>query len=153
MKTLGYFLVWFLVITNVVLAQTDTANGKPNVTIKVDVQRDANGNIISYDSTYVKTWSFNGQDIINDSLIRSLFSSFEHDLTGFGSFDIPDFPFFIDSLTNQWFDFDFSKMHQEMIKEMKRMQDSFGFPIIPEDIHRKDDSIKKEKTALKTKKI
>ena len=165
MKILVFFigLSFGFFYTNPGHAQTDSLTNKPNIKINVNVQRDENGNIVGYDSSYVETWSSDGRNIDADSLIQSFnnrFKSFGFD--DFGDFDIPGFSdksFFNDSTISfpDFFSFpgfpDMEKMNREMMEEMKRMQDYFGMPSVPVLPPQDNRKVKKEKTSFQTTKI
>ena len=143
--------------------QKDSLKGKPDIRINVNVQRDKNGNIVGYDSSYVETWSSDGRNVDADSLIQSFnnrFKSFGFD--DFGDFDMPGFSdkFFFNDSTISFPDFfsfpgfpDMEKMNREMMEEMKRMQDYFGMPPVPVLPPQDNRKVKKEKTSFQTTKI
>ncbi len=148
--------------TNPGQAQTDSLKNQPNVKINVNVQRDENGNVIGYDSSYVETWSSDGRDIDADSLMQSFNQRFEN-FDDFGDFDFrahkfSDNSFFPDSITNDpfkgFFSFpDMEKIQQEIMNEMRQMQKMFGdMPIEPPQLQN-DKKVKKEKISFQPTKI
>lgn len=148
--------------TNPGQAQTDSLSNKPNIKINVNVQRDGNGNVIGYDSSYVETWSSDGRNVNADSLMQ-LFNKRFQDF-GLSGSDIPGFSdnsFFNDStMTVPFPDFfsvpdfpDMEKMNKEMMEEMKRMQNYFGMPSVPVSPQKNNQKVKKEKTSFQTTKI
>ncbi len=167
MKILVFFigLSFGFFFVNPGQAQIDSLTNKPNIKINVNVQRDENGNIVGYDSSYVETWSSDGGNINVDSLMQSFnnrFKAFGFD--DFGDIDIPGFSdksFFNDSIMTvpfpDFFSFpdfpDMEKMNKEIMEEMKRMRDYFGMPSVPVLPPQDNRKVKKEKTSFQTTKI
>jgi hypothetical protein len=126
----------------VVFSQKKPDSKKPDEQIKVNKEYDEKGNLIGYDSTYVRSWSSDSTQEIGDiDAIRKEmenfmkgkgFSYFFGDSTGFagdpfGSFrspffdhfeDLPDSAFDQSDSTGVQFPFsDFGKMHEQMMKQ------------------------------------
>ncbi len=114
---------------------------EPNVRINVNVERDENGNIIRYDSTYIETWS-SSDDIPID--IDSLFSSFGFNAIPFGAdiFGNPMMPY-QDTIWGNFFEpipmpktpSDIEKIQRAMEEQMKQMQQMLLAPplLVPDD--------------------
>lgn len=107
----------------------DCKNNKPNVQISVKKQTDKNGNITSYDSTYISTWSGNN---INpderDSIFQNIEKQFQDKQYGNNSFGIDSaFSLNNDFLDNDSlffgdiFDSHFYEYHNNVMKEMEEM--------------------------------
>jgi len=114
-RFLYLFIFSFAIITN---AQTiQKQKNQPDIRIDVNVQRDDNGNIIGYDSTYVETWSSDGTNVNTDSLMRMLRSNFifEFNDDDNGFFETPD----IDAIQRQ------------MMEDIKQMEQMFQFNCMP----------------------
>lgn len=157
-------------------AQEDTLQNKPNIKINVHVQRDANGNVVGYDSSYVETWSSDGQTNYNiDSILNSHFKTFNdmglnHDMffdfskdsifqnmfkdfgminndNFFNLFSMPDFYFPEDSVFGKMFSFpDFDKLREEMLDKMKQFNNNYKPPV---EKQRDEQPVKKEKINFK----
>jgi len=143
-------------------AQEDTLKNKPNIKINVHTQRDANGNIVGYDSSYVETWSSNGQNLNSDSLYKSQFKTFSdinsnHDRffnfpndsifeNMFPAFGMPD-----DDIFSKMFSFpNLDKLNKEMLNKMKQFYQHFD---MPKDNFQKKKPVKKEKISFNTTNI
>jgi hypothetical protein len=88
LTVLGCFLVMTIQHAG---AQNKAAINKPNVHISVKKKTDKNGNIISYDSTYISTWSSNTNNgVENDSIYGENDDKFQKNQFG-------NFPFNNDS--------------------------------------------------------
>jgi len=137
MKTKNIILLLVVLFSaNIIYAQNNNQSN-PKVDIKVTKKTDKNGNIVSYDSTYVKTWtSSNVSSVEMDSLMREFNSQF-------GSIDLNDNDFFQPFAGVKSFD----DMQKQMIDEINRMHELIGIkscnPIIP----------KQNKKQIKPKKI
>ncbi len=102
---------------------------KPQIRYRVNVERDSNGNIIRYDSTYVMTWSSNGQNPVDiDSLMQSMgiqIIPFEGDFYGndttLNGFMPDDYMNRMNEMMQQM-----EEMHRRMIEEMEQMQKMYG---------------------------
>ncbi len=126
MKTKKFFYLLgllFLIFQVPVNAQTVDAINKPNVRIKVNIKKDAQGNIISYDSSYVSTWSSSGKNVSTniDSLLKVFgFSKeanspfFEPDSIMNNFLVAPSLP---DSVKNT---------PKEILEELKRLEQAYG---------------------------
>ena len=68
------FFVFNIFLSSNLLAQI--SSNQPNIKTQVNIQKDDKGNIISYDSTYVETWSSDGSDVDIDAIMRSLDKDF-----------------------------------------------------------------------------
>ncbi len=69
-----------LFITGQSIAQTRAdSTHNPKVKINVNIERDLNGNIIRYDSSYTKTWSSTGQNLSLDSIFGTMHQDFDFD--------------------------------------------------------------------------
>lgn len=149
-----------------VKAQKHTLQNEPNVKINVQVQKDANGNIVGYDSTYVETWSSEGQNFNSDSIFNSHFKIFSgigtngdmfFNFPGFVSpddstfskkFSSPVFGFPNDSILEEMFSYpDFDKLREEMLDNMKQFNDNYKPPM---EEQKEEQPIKKEKKSFKT---
>jgi hypothetical protein len=80
----GILTVLFALAVLPASSQTTKNTNKPNIKINVKIKRDNNGNIISYDSSYVMTWSSNGQK--NPKQIDSILQNLNLDF-GFSGLD------------------------------------------------------------------
>ena len=148
-------------------AQKDTLQYKPDVKINVNVQRDDNGNIIGYDSTYVETWTSDGQKFNSDSIISSHFKTFSdidinndmffnfpgfvspNDSTFSNMFSFPEFCFPNDSVLEEMFSFpDIDKLRDEMFSKMKQYNNSYKPSV--EEQKKEQQPVKKEKSNLNT---
>lgn len=113
---------------------------KPQIRYRVNVERDSNGNIIRYDSTYVMTWSSNGQNPVDiDSLMQSMgiqIIPFEGDFYGndttqngyMPGFGMQPFGYMPDDYLNEMNKMmqQMEEMHRRMIEEMEQMQKMYG---------------------------
>ena len=128
MKKNMFFLGLFFVIFSINKLNAQDITYEPNRKSEVHIQKDENGNIISYDSTYVETWSSDGSDIDIDEFM----SSFGQDFANFGFND----PFFnsqnnLLNDTSSFFSDDFlafpdiDEMQKQMIEQMQEMQRMF----------------------------
>jgi|GEM_PF-6219848 len=143
-------------------AQEDTLKNKPNIKINVHTQRDANGNIVGYDSSYVETWSSDGQNFNIDSLYKSHLKTFgdffsDDDMfLGFPDDSIfenmfPDFGILNDDVFSNMFSFpDLDKLNKEIQNKMKQFYKYFD---IPDDNSQKEKPVKKEKISFNTTNI
>ena len=137
MKTRCIILLLIVLFsTNIIIAQTNNQT-EPKVDIKVTKKTDENGNIISYDSTYVKTWT---NQNVSAAEMDSIMREFN---TQFGDFGFNDDDFFEPFAGTK----SFEDMHKQMLDEINRMQELMGIPsckpIIP----------KQSKKQTKTKKV
>ena len=113
---------------------------KPQIRYKVNVERDSNGNIIRYDSTYVMTWSSNGQNPVDiDSLMQSMGIAImplgeqlngkdttqSNILQGFGMQEGANMPNDYINSMNQMMK-QMEEMHKQMLKEIEKMQNMYG---------------------------
>ena len=128
MKKNVYFLGLFFIIFSINKLNAQNITYEPNVKSEVHIQKDENGNIISYDSTYVETWSSDGSDIDIDEFMNS----FGQDFANFG-FDDPFFnspnDLFNDTTSFNSNDFfaipDIDEMQKQMIEQMQEIQKMF----------------------------
>ena len=83
MKKIVLLIIAFFVGlgTNIFAQTINNNNNQPKVDIKVKIKRDSNGNIISYDSTYTKTFVSSN---LKESDIDSLMAYFNNELKSFG---------------------------------------------------------------------
>lgn len=130
MKNVFIFLSIFLIAFSINL-KAQTNSNKPKINTRVNIKKDKNGNIISYDSTYVETWSSDSSNID----ISEFMNSFGGD---FDNFDLNN-PFFNSNpnafinnndtllLPKNGLDLfpDFNQMQEQMIKEMQEMEKLF----------------------------
>ncbi len=139
MKTIVYIMMilGFLKPTSL-FSQVNTITSKPDVKINVKITRDKDGNIISYDSTYVKTWSSN--NAVSADSIMNMFNNKFADFAPFGNdLFIPEFnqnsTIESDSLNTNIFDnasSEFEYFQKQMLQEMMQMQKIMQkFMIIP----------------------
>jgi len=136
MKTRSIILLLIVLFsTNITIAQNNNQT-EPKVNIKVTKKTDENGNLISYDSTYVKTWTNSN---VSASEMDSIMQEFN---SQFGNFGFNDDEFF-QPLTGIK---SFEDMQKQMLDEINRMHELMGIPtckpIIP----------KQNKKQVKTKK-
>ena len=85
-------IIFSIIFQTNIFAQTINKNtlNQPKVDIKVKIKRDADGNIIQYDSTYTETYkSSNLQNVNIDSLMAEFNKNFED--FGFANNFFPDF--------------------------------------------------------------
>jgi len=128
------YLFFGLFFTNTVFAQKtiQNKNNQPKIKIDAKVQKDENGNIISYDSTYVKTWSSNGENIPVDSLMKEFNQKFTDLGFNFSNdFFSDDFGlhniFSNNDTINQQFIFpDISDFEEQMFEDMKKIENLFN---------------------------
>jgi hypothetical protein len=126
------FLSGVLFVAIQSIAQTTNGNPKdPDVQINVNIERDMDGNIVRYDSSYSRTWSSNRQNISMDSIFNSMNQNFGlgmwNDFENLNDFffQTPNFPnadfFFGDSLLmNDIYDFSgFEEMEKRMLQRMQ----------------------------------
>jgi hypothetical protein len=161
MKKILVFIIAFQALQYVLDAQIVNSHKDPDVQIHVNVERDDNGNIIRYDSTYVKTWSSDASQMEADSLSRyfdmhSRIPSIDDFFSGDPFFD-RDENFFppshfdaFDSLffgTNTFFP-DMKEFRRRMHQYMREMQMTF-----PPDTTVNPPKFGKQKIAYKTYKI
>lgn len=130
MKNVFIFLSIFLIAFSINL-KAQTNSNKPKINTRVNIKKDKNGNIISYDSTYVETWSSDSSNID----ISEFMNSFGGD---FDNFDLNN-PFFNSNpnafinnndtllLPKNGLDLfpDLNQMQEQMIKEMQEMEKLF----------------------------
>lgn len=136
---------------------------KPQIRYKVNVDRDSNGNIIRYDSTYVMTWSSNGQNPVDiDSLMQSMgiqivpfggeFDGNDTTKNGFEiqhSGNMPDDYFGkMNEMMQQM-----EEMHRQMLEEIKKMQKMYGEPQPPVDVPDTSTNEKMQTEKLKSKSV
>ncbi len=117
-------LIMFVVLfgSNILLAQNNNQI-KPKVDIKVTKKTDENGNIISYDSTYVKTWSSAN---ISTEKLDSLLSEFN---IKDEQFLMPKSNFFNDDYFSAIPDFkQIEEMLKKMIEEFNSISNMFVSP-------------------------
>lgn len=107
--------------------QNQQANGNdPNVHICVHKQTDANGNVISYDSTY--TYIYSGKCCHNSAYVDSIMRRYGVDMNMIYSMplntpDISNYPFIQEySVT------DLNKMQEQLQQQMNEMMQMYGMP-------------------------
>ncbi len=112
MKKIG-LIAWFLIGLLLHLsAQNQSAHTQPDVRIKVNIQKDSSGNIVSYDSTVVISWG--NENLLNsDSLFNAMRLQMQQ-----------EFPFKQDSLFVKFFQ-STPPSFFDMRKEFERMDDMF----------------------------
>jgi hypothetical protein len=111
-----------------IVSNRDSISNQPRVDIHVKKQKDQNGNIIGYDSTYTSTWSNNGEMPEN---IDSIFRSMQKHFSGNFSFNMSPFGFKSPALKdssmdsfNGMFDDNWADMHK-MIEQQRKMMEEF----------------------------
>ncbi len=112
MKKILFIILLFIISLSRLSAQIQPDSTQPDVRIKVNVQRDNNGNIVSYDSTVVITWG-NGTLLNSDSLFDAMIQKMQQ-----------DFPFEQDSLFAKFFK-PSPPSFFDMQKEFERMDEMF----------------------------
>lgn len=117
MKTRSIILLLIVLFSTNIQAQNNNQT-EPKVDIKVTKKTDENGNLISYDSTYVKTWSNSN---ISGFEMDSIMQNFNNQ---FGDFGFNDDEFFqpFTGLKS------FEDMHKQMIDEINKMYEIIGIP-------------------------
>ncbi len=111
-----------------VFAQGQNQNNccNPNVHVSVHKQTDANGNVISYDSTY--TYIYSGK-CHNDAYVDSIMKKYGGDMNAMffsmplNTPDFTNYPFI-----QQFGAMDFDKMQQMMQGQMNQMLQNYGMP-------------------------
>lgn len=138
-------------------AQQDTFQNKPNVKVNVHIQRDANGNIIRYDSSYVETWSSEGQDFKSSSHFKTYCDtrSNKNMFFNFPFFDSPydsifDNPFSFPDFDNPFSFPDFDKLNKEILNEIKLFYNHFNLQL---EEPKGKQPVKKEKISFKATNI
>ncbi|HEY4787824.1 MAG TPA: hypothetical protein VIH57_17330 [Bacteroidales bacterium] len=130
-------VVLALVVNNIYAQQKDkegnpkSGSNQPQVNVKVDKQRDKNGNIIRYDSTYTWSWNGNGNIPENvDSMMKSMHSRFAkgfkfNDKSSGISNDFFNDSAFIGDNFEGMFDKDFGNLDKMLSEQQKMMQKYF----------------------------
>ena len=142
------FFVFNIFLSSNLLAQI--SSNQPNIKTQVNIQKDDKGNVISYDSTYVETWSSDGSDVDIDAIMRSLDKDFG------GLYLNKPNDLFFDNDTDAQYDNDLfffpdiDDIQKDMMKQMQEMQKYFEdfFMSYPED-----NNIKEEKLDYNSIKI
>ncbi|HXP52365.1 MAG TPA: hypothetical protein VN922_20595 [Bacteroidia bacterium] len=99
----------------------------PDVHISVHKQTDANGNVISYDSTY--TYNYSGKCCHNNAYVDSIMRRYGMGMNSMffsiplNTPDISNYPFI-----QQYGVMDFDKMQQMLQKQMNEMMQMYGMP-------------------------
>jgi len=99
----------------------------PNLHISVHKQTDANGNVISYDSTY--TYIYSGKCCHNNAYVDSIMKKYGMNMNSMffsiplNTPDISNYPFI-----QQFGVMDFDKMQQMLQKQMNEMMQMYGTP-------------------------
>ena len=151
-------------------SQTVDKKNQPNVKINVRVQKDDKGNIISYDSSYVMTWSSDSSSPEQvDSILRnygihygfgtspmdidSIFREFSFGMSPFGFHDMmPGF-----SNDSELYSIhspeaiirEMERMHKQMLEEMKQFEQSFPDETVPFDNNNQGNGQNKQKQKIK----
>ena len=142
---------------------------QPQIRYRVNVERDSNGNIIRYDSTYVMTWSSNGQNPVDiDSLMQAMgieLVPFEGEFYGndttqngyMPGFGMQPFGYMPDEYFNRMNEMmqQMEEMHRRMLEEMEQMQKMYGTepPQPPIEVPDTSTSDKVPVEELKTKSV
>ncbi len=140
---------------------------EPQIRYKVNVERDSNGNIIRYDSTYVMTWSSNGQNPVDiDSLMQSMgiqiipfggeFDGSDTTQNGFmPGFGMQPWGNMQEDYQNRMNEMmkQMEEMHRQMLEEIERMQKMYGEPQHPIYVPDTSTSEKVETEKLKSKSV
>ncbi len=130
-----------MIITTVGITsgQTTSGNIEPKIDINVNKEYDDNGNVIRYDSSYVKTYSYNGT--LSEDEIDSVFQQFgfgSHMGLSMNSFSMDDQFFSDEAFGNDlMFNESFLKTIENRMQEMNnyfRQMDSvfYNQPLMPE---------------------
>ena len=99
----------------------------PNLHISVHKQTDANGNVISYDSTY--TYIYSGKCCHNNAYVDSIMKKYGMNMNSMffsiplNTPDISNYPFI-----QQFGVMDFDKMQQMLQNQMNEMMQMYGAP-------------------------
>jgi hypothetical protein len=131
MRIRGYMIVGTMVLLLTgcslsLLGQDQSNNNKPDVKICVHKQTDANGNVISYDSTY--TYIYSGK-CHNSAYVDSILKKNGIDMNTLmfsvplNTPDLSNYPFI-----QQFGTADFDKMQQMMQNQMNEMMQLYGTP-------------------------
>ena len=137
MKTRNIILLLVVLFSaNIIYAQNSNQT-EPKIDIKVTKKTDENGNIISYDSTYVKTWTSSN---VSQTEIDSLMQEFS---SRFGNLGFTDDEFFQPFAGVK----SFEDIQKQMLEEINRIHELMGIqncnPVTP----------KQNKKQVKSKKI
>jgi len=120
-------LICFLSITKT-FAQNEEHTKQPDINIKVNIKKDKNGNIVSYDSTVVITWQSKNSTLNSDSLFEAMMKKMHQ---SFSFYEDSTFYNFLFAKPYSLFDIEkeFERMDEMFLKEMQSlfMNDFFDY--------------------------